>query len=403
MPEVISTGFGCKACGRRFAWKPALAGKRVKCSCGNVLTVPATAPAVVARPAAVAHSAPPPGAHGGMDLSALEEAAIAPAQDTGYRCPSCQSNLIPGTIVCTTCGFNLRTGQKTGAGATRAAVLPAHAPAADGPMIPGCASRPAARPVDSSDKTKIILAAGGLALVVAAVIAYKFLAGGAGAQKAMLGDDGKVIQAIKDEGGQDLEAWIGDGSQRMVMGMNQGQALFTAKKLKELVLAASSPLAGCSAAPWPLSCPAIPNSVSPSLNGPPTGTKNCRKSRRMMSDSSISGSICTSDLRYEKSAFRLCFVTPASPASARWIKPSIHRPLSSLFPWRSWRPWRSTSSESEGAVRLVAGQDTLFDRPRGCRNAAFCSGIRTSGGVAFRAAAAATIFATCELMVLILM
>lgn len=77
MPEVISTGFGCKACGRRFAWKPALAGKRVKCSCGNVLTVPATAPAVVARPAAVAHSAPPPGAHGGMDLSALEEAAIA--------------------------------------------------------------------------------------------------------------------------------------------------------------------------------------------------------------------------------------------------------------------------------------------------------------------------------------
>jgi len=30
----------CDACGRRFAWKPQLAGRKVRCPCGQVMTVP---------------------------------------------------------------------------------------------------------------------------------------------------------------------------------------------------------------------------------------------------------------------------------------------------------------------------------------------------------------------------
>src|SRR5688572_15584270 len=35
----------CQRCGRAFAWKPAIAGKKGKCSCGQVLNIPATPPA----------------------------------------------------------------------------------------------------------------------------------------------------------------------------------------------------------------------------------------------------------------------------------------------------------------------------------------------------------------------
>jgi hypothetical protein len=39
------SSFACDACGKRFAWKPQLAGRNAKCKCGQVLRVPATDPA----------------------------------------------------------------------------------------------------------------------------------------------------------------------------------------------------------------------------------------------------------------------------------------------------------------------------------------------------------------------
>ena len=37
--------FACEVCGRRYKWKPALAGRRVKCACGEEMLCPATPPA----------------------------------------------------------------------------------------------------------------------------------------------------------------------------------------------------------------------------------------------------------------------------------------------------------------------------------------------------------------------
>jgi hypothetical protein len=41
----LSTRFTCDACGKAHRWKSALAGRRVKCSCGHVMTAPAVPPA----------------------------------------------------------------------------------------------------------------------------------------------------------------------------------------------------------------------------------------------------------------------------------------------------------------------------------------------------------------------
>ena len=58
--------FGCEACGKHYVWKPELAGKHVKCKCGNVMSVPGASAPVATKPhPPTAHqhapaAAPPP-------------------------------------------------------------------------------------------------------------------------------------------------------------------------------------------------------------------------------------------------------------------------------------------------------------------------------------------------------
>src|SRR5437764_5463840 len=87
--------FSCDSCGKQYPWKPELAGKKAKCKCGAVLSIPAQpqmARAAARAPVAVAATAP-------------EE------ESQAYRCPACKSDLNPGTAVCVNCGYDLRTGQ----------------------------------------------------------------------------------------------------------------------------------------------------------------------------------------------------------------------------------------------------------------------------------------------------
>jgi hypothetical protein len=44
MPNSPSPKFACEHCGKRHTWKPQLAGKRAKCTCGATIIVPASAP-----------------------------------------------------------------------------------------------------------------------------------------------------------------------------------------------------------------------------------------------------------------------------------------------------------------------------------------------------------------------
>lgn len=45
MSQVIDGKFACGGCGKRYTWKPELAGKSAKCKCGTVFKVPAALPA----------------------------------------------------------------------------------------------------------------------------------------------------------------------------------------------------------------------------------------------------------------------------------------------------------------------------------------------------------------------
>jgi hypothetical protein len=113
--------FSCGGCGKSYAWKLELAGKRVKCKCGEKLSVPAT------DPAAVEAEAEPDGMGGFDDLMALADGA--PASEAGYAseraapmrnssrgggavCPSCGAGVDAAAVLCVNCGQNLKTGKK---------------------------------------------------------------------------------------------------------------------------------------------------------------------------------------------------------------------------------------------------------------------------------------------------
>jgi hypothetical protein len=100
--------FGCKQCGKTYKWKPEFAGKKVKCKCGYVMTAPA-APAP-------APAADEPDLDALYDLADAGQAAAA-AAPAMIRCPACTGEMEPGTQVCPSCGFNLKTGKRAKAAA----------------------------------------------------------------------------------------------------------------------------------------------------------------------------------------------------------------------------------------------------------------------------------------------
>src|SRR5688572_31291455 len=105
--------FSCDSCGKTFAWKPQLAGKRVKCKCGAPMTVPASDPgaddAGLDDFAALAHGGetyddappPPPPISGRGGRSGGTATARAPA--AAAACPSCGMGVEPGAVICVNC------------------------------------------------------------------------------------------------------------------------------------------------------------------------------------------------------------------------------------------------------------------------------------------------------------
>ena len=91
-------------CGKRLKAPASAVGRKAKCpKCGNVLTV-ATPP-------------PPPPAPAAEEYDPLYDLAdqahsAAAAEPAATVCPNCQSAMTVGAILCTSCGYDTRTGQK---------------------------------------------------------------------------------------------------------------------------------------------------------------------------------------------------------------------------------------------------------------------------------------------------
>lgn len=85
-------------CGKKIAAPAKLAGKQVKCpACGKGLLVPA-----LGRP-------PAEDAHG---LSSLLDEIGYDQEKTKDSCPGCNATLVPESVICVSCGLNLETGKK---------------------------------------------------------------------------------------------------------------------------------------------------------------------------------------------------------------------------------------------------------------------------------------------------
>jgi len=109
MPDAEK--FKCTGCGKAYSWKPELAGKKVRCKCGQVMAVPQ---ALV--PVAKLADDTPPVLDDMYELAGdrEEKSRRAPQAAAGgaLRCPSCQADVEPGAVLCMACGMNFKTGKK---------------------------------------------------------------------------------------------------------------------------------------------------------------------------------------------------------------------------------------------------------------------------------------------------
>lgn len=75
--------FQCQGCGKRFEVGEQFAGRRAKCKCGRMVTVPAAAPAPLPAPELL-----------------------------GHACPGCGQTIAAQAIICINCGYDRRTGRR---------------------------------------------------------------------------------------------------------------------------------------------------------------------------------------------------------------------------------------------------------------------------------------------------
>jgi hypothetical protein len=213
MSQAQSNTISCPFCNRQYNWKPDLAGRRVKCKCGNVIAVPEVSPAEESPSDDTYDS-------GEVDLSDLPPPPVA----SGYRCPSCRNPMEPGTRQCPNCGFDVKTGQK---GAAASKVTGAAAAAAAAPRAIGYATAKRGDAAKAAEQKTLIkqaiLFVGAIVIVGGAIFAMRFFSGGK-SNTPGLGEDDTVTQMIKDENGTEAKKWLEANSSRILAGTTRSQA-----------------------------------------------------------------------------------------------------------------------------------------------------------------------------------
>ena len=105
----MSSILACSGCGKRYKAPAQLAGKRLRCKCGEIITVPVPRP--VRQPVPSDMVMPEE-----LDLSSasglLSASGFIPEAGRMINCPSCSVPMSPEAVLCTACGFNTATGKK---------------------------------------------------------------------------------------------------------------------------------------------------------------------------------------------------------------------------------------------------------------------------------------------------
>lgn len=104
MSQTGTDQFLCEGCGRSYRWKPELAGKRVKCKCGQVMT----APELLAPAMAEVEVEEDLYALAG-DKPKLKQRHKQMLPEGTEHCPACDAFLVIGARICVQCGYDLVT------------------------------------------------------------------------------------------------------------------------------------------------------------------------------------------------------------------------------------------------------------------------------------------------------
>jgi len=231
MSSITPSTFACTNCGKKYTARPDLLGKKVRCTCGTVLSVP---DAEQAPPAAVddglydfANDPVPlakakPGATAAIAAPALP-ISIPGMKDDEYLCPSCDLRMEPGSIICAHCGFNLKTGEKMNLGG------PAKQPAKKLGSAFGVA-RPHQTPTIVDDKKaqllKMAIPAALIVVVVLAIVGYKLFAKHVAASAAAVNkDDAAVALLTEESGATEIHQWFKENPNRLAGEFSPTQAL----------------------------------------------------------------------------------------------------------------------------------------------------------------------------------
>lgn len=123
---LMAIAIQCGQCGKNYRVDDKLVGRRVKCkNCGGAIPVPAPGTNLPTNPFAASATPHEDDLLGGLKAASQSESLSAapqpamkyptragghPTAATAARdCPACASAMPPNAIICTTCGFNIRT------------------------------------------------------------------------------------------------------------------------------------------------------------------------------------------------------------------------------------------------------------------------------------------------------
>lgn len=233
MSDTHQAQFACETCGKLYAWKPALAGKKARCKCGALILVPVAAPGSEEDQEGLydlAEDDPPP------------RPRVAAMGATQQRCPSCNAGMQVGAVICVTCGFNLKTGRKINTavgrdGASGAVVRPAVGAGALPAVPPGIGpvqTKPAKYDYGQEGQKKMLALGGGIVVLIAGLIgAFVMLRDGSAAESQMKGDDVAILAQMKEEDAIPVEQFL-EKSGRIVSGMTPSQARRRIEQFKEM-------------------------------------------------------------------------------------------------------------------------------------------------------------------------
>jgi hypothetical protein len=187
--------FACPNCGKKYKWNPALAGRKSKCTCGNIITTPATLEA----------------------FESLEEAASPKQDDDLY-------GLVEDEPV----------RAKKAAPTAAAPITDASGGASQSPpklpeMPNAFGQRPVRQPQADAEAgraamLKLLLPIALVLILGLSILGYKLLVKQSKAATPALGEDAEVEKMIDEENGTEARQWLKDMQTRMVLGMTRGQA-----------------------------------------------------------------------------------------------------------------------------------------------------------------------------------